>query len=276
MKNYILLFVLFFVLDSLRSQSRSCSQTCNSNAAHSFLECVASSGSGDLINGLSVMVDLGREFFGSNIKVSRQDESRAGEELLTDARKKYKFVNTGDKYLTLQTILQKLVARIQKPQGYSFKIYLIESEVVNAWTCGGMIFVTTAIYDFCKSVDEIACIVGHEISHNLLGHINTRLRDLKIAGQFGLPGMISASIGMFATQSIGQQDESHSDLLGVDLAYAAGYKVCDGVSLWNRMAEKSGEFSEIANFISSHPHPEKRAICLQDHLKSKFNLKCEN
>jgi predicted Zn-dependent protease len=271
-----LVLLLFSCFEFAQAQSRPCSQTCNGSITHSYLECIASSGSGSIINGLSVFADIGRESFGTNIRVSKQEEVTAGEELLKQAKEKYKFITNGSKHQTLQVMLQRLVSRVQKLQGYTFKVFLIETETINAWTSGGMIFVTTAIYDFCNNEDEIASIIGHEISHNLLGHINARLRDIKIASRFGLPGIIAGSIGMLATQSIGQEDEAHSDLLGVDIAYAAGYRVCEGISLWSRMAEKSGEFSELANFLNSHPHPDKRAICIKDHLNSKYSLKCQN
>lgn len=277
-RNSSLLVILILIssFSSSYAQDKPCSETCNNGTKHSYLQCIGSSNSGDIINVGSMVSDFGRDLLGGDIKVSRKEEFDAGEELLKDSKSKYKFISTGDKIQNLQIILQKLVAKVQKPQGYTFNIYLIQTDEINAWTCGGKIFFTTAIYDFCKSDDEIACILGHEVSHNLLGHINTKLKDLKIASQFGIPGMITASVGMFATQSIGQKNEAHSDLLGVDIAYAAGYKICEATSLWKRMAEKAGEFSELSNFLSSHPHPEKRVICLSNHINTKYSLKCGN
>jgi predicted Zn-dependent protease len=208
------------------------------------------------------------------VNVSRQEEINIGSESLRDAQKKYKFITSGEKINNLNAIMQKLTSKVQKPQGYSFQIYLIQTDIVNAWTAGGKIFFTTAMYDFCANSDEIACILGHEIAHNLLGHINYRLTKMKMSGQFGEVGQIAGALGMLATTSFGQGDEAHSDLLGIDIAKAAGYRPCTAVSLWERMSEKAGSYDAFSNFLSSHPHPEKRAECITKHISSKYSVKC--
>jgi predicted Zn-dependent protease len=272
MKNLCLAILFASIIQTtLRAQDKPCTETCNNNIKHSYLSCIE-----DIINVGTVFTDLGREFFGGDVKVSFKDEFNAGEELLRESKKKYTFINSGEKFQNLNSMLAKLVSKIQNRQSYTFNVYLIETDEINAWTCGGKIFFTTGIYNFCENNDEIASILGHEISHNLLGHINSRLKDLKIANQFGIPGMLAAAVGMAATQSIGQKNEAHSDLLGVDLVSAAGYKICEAISLWKRMSEKSGDFNVLSNFLSSHPHPEKRAICIANHIKTKYQLKCGN
>ena len=275
MQRKILIFFCLsqFFVHLLSAQVKPCNETCNNNYKHSYSRC------------LDEMIDLGTsleetgvnifgEFLGKPANVSRQEEINVGNESLRDAQKKYKFITSGEKINNLNTIMQKLTSKVQKPQGYSFQIYLIQTDIVNAWTAGGKIFFTTAMYDFCANSDEIACILGHEIAHNLLGHINYRLKKMKIAGQFGEVGQIAGVLGMLATTSFGQGDEAHSDLLGIDIAKAAGYRPCTAVSLWERMSEKAGSYDAFSNFLSSHPHPEKRAECITNHISSKYSVKC--
>jgi predicted Zn-dependent protease len=269
----------FFILLSLVSlqhyvhaqEDTPCSKTCNNSVKHDYKSCID-----ETINGADDVVGIIKGVTTAGVKVSIKEEMELGNEALADAKKKYKFVSSGTKLDNLKRIMQSLVSRVQKPQGFSFSIYLLDTDVLNAWTCGGKIFFTTAMYDFCKNNDEIACILGHEISHNLLGHINKKLIYYKAASQFGIFGQVVASIGSVLTTSFGQKDEAHSDLLGVDLARASGYRECESISLWKRMAEKSGKFDNLSNFLSSHPHPEKRAECLSKHLNKTYSKECGN
>ena len=272
MKNAAILLWLLSNLLSMRTQGqeRTCTETCNNGYNHNYLECIE-----DMINVGSLFDKFGVSVFGGDTKVSLSEERKIGDEALREAKGKYKIITTGEKYQRVNEILQRLTYKVQKPQGYTFSIHLLESDVINAWTCGGQIFITTAIYDFCISKDEIACIIGHEISHNLLGHLNFRMKKMKIAGEWGVAGQLAAVLGTIATAAFGQEDEAHSDLLGVDLAKAAGYRSCEAIHLWERMAEKQGSFDGLTNFLSSHPHPEKRSVCIKNHLQRRYSINCE-
>lgn len=268
-----LIFISQILFLSLSAQVKQCAETCNNSYKHNYSRCID-----EMIDAGTKIEQAGVEliggFFDKPVRVSLQEEVNAGNESLNDSKRKFKFISSGEKINNLNSIMQRLISKVQKPQGYNFQIYLIETDIINAWTCGGKIFFTTAMYDFCQNSDEIACILGHEIAHNLLGHINFRLKKMKIAGQFGAPGQIAGIFGMYATASFGQEDEAHSDLLGVDIAKAAGFRPCTAVSLWERMSEKSGSYNTLSNFLSSHPHPEKRVDCITGHISSKYSLKC--
>jgi predicted Zn-dependent protease len=132
------------------------------------------------------------------------------------------------------------------------------------------------MYNFCTSDDERACIIGHEIAHNELGHINENLSRMKTAGEFGAMGQISASAGSLLTTSFNQKNETHCDFIGIDLAHSAGFKACSSVSLWKRMMESEGKKVQLEEFFSSHPYSGKRADCSKNHLKVNYAINCQN
>ncbi len=203
-------------------------------------------------------------------EVSMQDEYEVGDDLLKDCRNKYDFIEKGDKYKNLETILRRLAKELKNPVGYRYSIYLIKSEELNAFTAGAKIFVTTTMYDFCKSNDELACIIGHEINHNELGHIKEQLQKEQILGKEG------AALNTMLTISFGQKKELACDLHGIDLVIAAGYNGCVNINLWKRMKTESNEgaFDPLDNLFRSHPYSDKRGSCSANHIKNNYGFDC--
>jgi hypothetical protein len=50
------------------------------------------------------------------------------------------------------------------------RVRLARSHQVNAFASGSYVIMTTAMLDFLHSDDELAVVLGHELSHNILGH----------------------------------------------------------------------------------------------------------
>ena len=118
-------------------------------------------------------------------EVTVEEEEELGDQLLQDCRNEYVFIEKGNKIVNLRGLLKRLVDQIKDPKGYHYSIYLIQSDELNAFTAGAKIFVTTRMYEFCRSNDELACVIGHEINHNELGHIKEHIQKSKILGDEG-------------------------------------------------------------------------------------------
>ena len=205
-------------------------------------------------------------------EVSIQKEEEVGEQLLADCKAKYSFIDSGNKIENLRAILSLLVSKIKDKKGYHYAIYLIESEELNAFTAGAKIFITTRMYAFCLSNDELACVIGHEINHNELGHIKQFLQKEKILSSQG------AALSQMLTIPFGQKKETHCDLTGIDLVIAAGYNGCANSKLWRRMKEESseGDYNVLENLLRSHPYSEKRANCSNNHILNNYGFNCDS
>lgn len=226
-------------------------------------------GTTDVVNVLEGIDSEITNVFGGDVSIS--DEEKVGNDLLRDCRNEYRFIEVGNQIKNLRVILQRLVDEIKEPKGFHYSIYLIESRELNAFTAGAKIFVTTRMYEFCQSNDELACVIGHEINHNELGHIKQHLQKSNILGEEG-----AALTGLF-TIPFGQKKETHCDLKGIDLVIAAGYNGCVNVSLWRRMHQESqeGEYNAFENLFRSHPYSAKRSNCSQNHILNNYGFNCE-
>jgi len=132
-----------------------------------------------------------------------------------------------------------------------------------------MAIYTGIIDKLSLSDDEIAQIMGHEISHALLGHGRERM-SRALATQAGLQlGSIAAGTDLTGLAPIAdialtlpnsRTGESEADRYGIELAARAGYNPRAAVSLWEKMASTGG--GQPPQFLSTHPSPANRIQAL--------------
>jgi len=160
---------------------------------------------------------------------------------------------------------------------WKWEINLLRSGEVNAFCMpGGKIAFYTGIIDKLHlSDDEIAIVMGHEMTHALREHARAQMAQQAatnigaslLSQIFGLGdtgnAVLNASAGLL-TLRFSRSDESEADTIGLELAARAGYDPRAGVTLWQKMqAQGSGGAPE---WISSHPSDGNRVTAIQSHL----------
>ena len=215
-----------------------------------------------------LLEDASLQHIGPEISIA--EEEQQGKVLLSELKKKQIIIELDAKKDRLNAILNRLLTKIINPAGYHYSICLINSEELNAYTSGAKIFITNSMVDFCNSDDELACIIGHEIYHNELGHIKKEIQKVKVLSAQG------AAIANMFTMAFGQHDETMCDLKGLDLAFASGYNGCVSVELWQRFKNTTNEsgFNPVANLLRSHPFSTKRSQCNESHILNNYGFSC--
>jgi predicted Zn-dependent protease len=152
-----------------------------------------------------------------------------------------------------------------------------DPKTVNAFCmAGGKMAIYSGMWEKLHATDEeIAEVMGHEISHALLNHTQERMsvaRTSQIAAQvtaiaissrenLGLVLPATQMAALFAIQlPNSRESESEADQVGIELAARAGYDPQAAVSLWDKMGKLGGTPPE---FLSTHPSPEHRKERLQ-------------
>lgn len=211
----------------------------------------------------------------SGITVSDSEVNDFGDKAYEEIRKegKYKFIESGNMYDDLQILLAELIKKSDINSDYKYKIHLIDDTLINAFTVGGHIFITTGIISFAKSRSAVAFIIGHEIGHNENGDLEMLIKKLKLANSIlEGSGDIGIAIQQIITPFYNQINEIEADRYGVNISYQSGYDPRKGVDLWKRMAkdEESENFTD--SFARSHPYSIDRFNCLDLYINSNFNL----
>lgn len=160
---------------------------------------------------------------------------------------------------------QTKVFRADAP-GWKWEVNVIASDELNAFCMpGGKIaFYSGLIKQLNLSDDEIAVVMGHEISHALREHSREQVSQAMAAqaaigvgaALLGLGGS-SADIASTAYEALvatkfSRVDEAEADRIGLELTARAGYNPRAGVTLWQKMM-KSSPGSRPPEFLSTHP-----------------------
>ncbi|HEX2606323.1 MAG TPA: M48 family metallopeptidase [Flavisolibacter sp.] len=176
----------------------------------------------------------------------------------------------------LDKTLKDLLAVREKPSAIQYSIYALDDTAINAFTFGGHIYVTKAMYDRCKNRQALLyAIVGHEIGHSEKGHIKKTIQEMQLADKvFGEEGITIYQLKKLLTASFNQHNELEADYYGTDLSYQLKQDLCAPVSFWEEMARQENEYSKLEDFFRSHPFSSLRAQCLKDHISSNFGVRC--
>ena len=161
----------------------------------------------------------------------------------------YKVVQADDPRSSYLNQVGRFVAMASNnPESYSgYRFMLVESKEVNAFAIpGGFVFVTTGMMDFLRDEDELAAILGHEISHIELRHglssVGTEkiLQMFSVAKDFALkksaaPGEKEMMDKLFdevfremfkcIRNGYGMEIEGQADSRGIQLCARLGYDI---------------------------------------------------
>ena len=208
-------------------------------------------------------------------EVSVKKENIEGKKLYNQLNSEYTFFKK-KKQSNLKKILKTLTKNIVNSKGYKYEIHLIKDEVINAFTFGSHIYITSKMYDFTKNSDELASIIGHEIYHNELGHIKKSIQvytlNQKIFGN--KMGDFSTKMHQIFTAPFNKKDEVMCDLHSIDLINKAGYSVCSTSEIWNRMKKNEKKGNQIDNLFRTHPYGYEREKCANNHILDNYNHSC--
>lgn len=150
---------------------------------------------------------------------------------------------------------------------YTFKIYVIESEQVNAIALpGGSIILFSGLIQQSGSPEEIAGVIAHEIQHITRRHATKRIIEQSSTGF-----MISAVTGdmtgaMVYTVKIAdtlahlrysRQDEDEADREGMKMILAAGIDPSGMIRLYEKIGDR-GTLPGFLRYVSTHPDMDQR------------------
>ncbi len=180
----------------------------------------------------------------------------------------------------VQCVADALVQALpaEQRQSEDWQIRVFESEDANAFALpGGYMGVNTGLLEIAENQDQLAAVIGHEITHVLARHANERV-STQTATQLGLSVISSAAglegqggqqlmgaLGLGAQYGIlmpfSRRHESEADELGLRLMADAGFDPRASLALWQNMSAQGG--ARPPAWMSSHPSHGQRVQGLQ-------------
>lgn len=169
----------------------------------------------------------------------------------------------------------------------SWEFNVVDSKQVNAFCMpGGKIVVYTGLLNLigngAHADDELAAVMGHELSHALAKHANERISNqmlLQAGGQIlgAAVGSRSATLGALINQTygigaqvgvmlpFGRKQEYEADKMGLVLMAIAGYDPRYAVNFWQKMSSSKGG-QQVSELMSTHPSDENRIRAINEYL----------
>ncbi len=188
----------------------------------------------------------------------------------------------------VREITDRLIAQAVKfrpdSAGWNWEVQVInDPKTVNAFCmAGGKMAIYTGMWEQLKASDEeVAQVMGHEISHALANHtqermsvamattIATQVAAIAIASSTDSPaaGLAVSGVALAAAVAIqlpnSRESEAEADQIGIELAARAGYDPAAAATLWEKMGKLDGGSAQ-PEFISTHPSPQNRAAHLKE------------
>ncbi|SBW09425.1 putative Peptidase family M48 protein [uncultured delta proteobacterium] len=167
--------------------------------------------------------------------------------------------------------LQELVARLARAgdgagdgagdaAGYTFSVSVLDADLVNAFALpGGFIVVTTGLIRQCRTPDELAGVLAHEMAHVTERH-NTRalVRDQFLAfalqlvtGGGDIAGLAKTAGNAVVSSKFSREAEREADILGVRRLARAGIDPEGTASFFAGVSRN--ESKERFSYFDSHP-----------------------
>ena len=178
--------------------------------------------------------------------------------------------------LKLRRDSQLLSRTLKGVRACRYGVGLLIDDAINAFADGKSVTITSGMMRFASSDEDLALVVGHEMAHNILDHVDKQQANVLAGVFFGAlldaaaaaAGVNTGGAGMDVGGRIGggafsRDFESEADYLGTYMAARAGYRVSGAADMWRRMAVEHPSSIGGGGYLSTHPSTPERATALE-------------
>jgi len=161
------------------------------------------------------------------------------------------------------------------PETYGgWHFVLLDSDEVNAFAApGGFIFITRGLYQSCRTEEQLAAVVGHEVGHVTLKHGLSAIKTSRLTEAFAIigteavkeftganlaklteafAGTVDDIIDQMVSLGYSRWQEYAADAEGGRIAYRAGYNPA-GLAEFLQTLQARAAKADKKGFFSTHP-----------------------
>ena len=206
---------------------------------------------------------------------SKEKEIALGQQFAQEYEKKLPdgpIITRGPEYDRVQRVAAKLLPLARKDWDVPYTVKVIQSDQINAFAVpGGPIYFYTGLIKLAANDDELASVLGHEISHITKRHSVKQMKksqdmmiglaalDALIKGGNTVKGAAEIAAGL-QQMKFSRGDENQADEFGFKYLVNMNYNPDSMASFFTKMGAKTGGDGggKLGEFLSSHPMTTKR------------------
>ncbi len=126
--------------------------------------------------------------------ISIPEEKKLSKEFIKAIRQQHVILHDPLSKHLIDSVGKHLLASLP-PQPFSYSFYLVNDGTLNAFAGpGGHIFIHRGLFTSLSSVDDLAGIMAHEISHVINRHVSQSIDRSKIVGIGSLAGVLAGAL----------------------------------------------------------------------------------
>ena len=161
----------------------------------------------------------------------------------------------------------------QKKRSCYYYMEMSTSPKLNAAADGKKVIIYTGMMHFVANDDELAAIIGHELTHNLMDHRGAKTANAMVGMVAGAlmegaaatqginsQGEITQSAASLGTLAYSSEFEREADYVGLYIAARAGYNIHHAVDYWRRLSVQE---PDSENGGLTHPSNPERFVAMQ-------------
>jgi predicted Zn-dependent protease len=187
----------------------------------------------------------------------------------------------------VERVGQRVARQSHRPElQYSFKV--ANDSTPNAFALpGGFIAITRGLLIHLENEAQLAAVLGHEIGHVTARHsLQGMQRSTLLGATVGLLGGLAANSGYgelvgqvggitanLIDKRYSREQESESDLLGIDYMVRSGYAPQGAIELqeiFSRQIEKGQNPDWLSGLFRSHPFSQERLTANRDYVSRTY------
>jgi predicted Zn-dependent protease len=189
------------------------------------------------------------------ILVTRGDDARVGSEVSKQVEAEIGLVDDPALAAYVQELGSRLARAVPRASNYQFRV--VDQVEPNAFALpGGFIFISRGLLALANSEDELANVIGHEITHSARRH-SAQQQALSRDQGFSMPWIKAGHMAAY-----GRDMEREADKGGQQIAAALGYDPM-GMSTFLASLAQSERlmrgYSRRSSFFDTHPGTRERA-----------------
>lgn len=215
--------------------------------------------------------------------IPKEEDIKIGQKVGAEAEQQYPVIKNPQLQAYVTRIVEKL-AKQPEAEGYPYTIKPIYDDSINAFAYpGGAMFIHTGLIKAADNEDQVAGVLGHEISHVALRHgMAGMVRAQKAQAMAGIGGALAGiflgggALGSLAQMGIGlgtqsvllknsRDAETQADLLGTRIMNGAGYNPIEMARFFEKLEADGG--SRGPAFFADHPNPGNRVEMVEAEIQ---------
>ena len=206
--------------------------------------------------------------------LTAEQEKKLGKLLLDGLRQSNDEIRRDSVNIVVNDLLEKICSANKIDKG-KIHVRVFEDNDVNAFALpGDQLIILTGLVQYCKTPEELAGIMAHEISHIERDHVMKKLvKEVGIAMLFAITagkgsfGIIRELLQTVSSRAFDREQETEADLYAVKLLSKAKINPNGLSDFLFRLSQEKDEIADDLLIISTHPGSSDRAAAILEEIK---------